>query len=176
LLIEEKESNNNKTAAIFGRPTNERLYGKRSKLQYDVGPLRLEVIYDLVVYIRDNVKPVTPKHLRRKHAFSGRGKSSLYPGRGTGERGQPTFEDYDCVTSASQIGKSFGCLSARKIHSRIEFLGKCGILEYETYKPKYRKRNMKEKPYWYTKLAITEEKGKRFIELYAYLSSALHSY
>jgi hypothetical protein len=90
-------------------------------------------------------------------------------------RGQPCFEDYGCITSASQIGKSFGCLSPVKIHARISFLGSCGILEYETYKPKYKKLNLKEKPYWYTKLEVTQDKGKRFIELYETLLVSMHS-
>jgi hypothetical protein len=82
-----------------------------------------------------------------------------------GHRGGPSFEQYGCITSASEIGKQFGTLNPRIVHRRISFLADCGLVEYDTYKPKYRKQNLKERPSWYTKLLVTE-KGKRFMDVY----------
>jgi hypothetical protein len=82
-----------------------------------------------------------------------------------GHRGGPSFEQYGCITSASEIGKQFGCLNPVAVHTRISFLRDCGLVEVETYKPKYKKQNLRERPSWYTKLKVTE-KGKRYLDVY----------
>lgn len=99
--------------------------------------------------------------------FTPRLNGPMSPGKKSrdGHRGGPTFEAYGCVTSASEIGKLFGCLSKEKVHARVVYLADRGLLEFKTYEPKYKKQNMKLKPYWYTMLKVTE-KGLKFMELY----------
>lgn len=109
------------------------------------------------------------KYTVRGHPLSGftpRLNGPMNPGRKMrdGHRGGPTFEAYGCITSASEIGKLFGCLSKEKMHARVTYLTDRGLLEFETYKPKYKKVNMKQKPYWYTKLKVTD-KGLKFMSL-----------
>lgn len=99
--------------------------------------------------------------------FTPRLNGPMSPGKKSrdGHRGGPTFEAYGCVTSASEIGKLFGCLCKEKVHARVVYLAERGLLEFKTYEPKYKKQTMKLKPYWYTMLKVTE-KGLKFMELY----------
>ena len=80
--------------------------------------------------------------------------------------GAPSFEDYGCITSAAELSKSYNCMKSVDLHERIEFLAECGLLEFETYKPKLKRQRQRAHPYWYTKLRITE-KGRKYIEMYS---------
>lgn len=148
---------------------------KRRKVPYN-----LDMLYALlqgIVDLNTNtvVMPLEMIYRRRTMnvknkpmaSFCPRYNGPMSPGRRMrdGMRGQPTFEAYGCVTSASELGKSFGCLSKEKMHARVTYLADRGLLEFETYKPKYKKVNMKQKPYWYTKLKVTDV-GLRFMRLY----------
>lgn len=138
----------------------------------------LDMLYDLlqvVLDLKDGAIPmVRPSHIRKFTVkglplarFTPRLNGPMNPGKRMrdGHRGQPTFEAYGCITSASEIGKLFGTLSKEKMHARIVYMAECGLLEFATYIPKYNKANMKPKPYWYTKLEVTSQ-GFRFMELY----------
>lgn len=138
----------------------------------------LDMLYDLLQVIRDlkcGVMPLEMIYRRRTlnvknrpmADFCPRYNGPMSPGRRMrdGQRGRPTFEAYGCITSASEMGKLFGTLSKEKMHARILYLAERGLLEFETYTPKYNKANMKLKPYWYTRLEVTDL-GLRFMELY----------
>jgi hypothetical protein len=82
-----------------------------------------------------------------------------------GHRGGPSFEQYGCITSDSEIGKQFGCLNAKSVHERIAYLRDRGLIEFETYKPKFKKLNLKERPSWYSKLVVTPL-GRYYLDVY----------
>lgn len=138
----------------------------------------LDMLYDLLQVIRDLKTDVMPLEMiyrrrtlnvknRPMASFCPRYNGPMSPGRRMrdGMRGQPTFEAYGCITSASEIGKLFGTLSKEKMHARIVYLAERNLLEFATYIPKYNKANMKQKPYWYTKLEVTSQ-GLKFMEIY----------
>lgn len=142
----------------------------------------LQVVLDLQYEMNNNNKEniIIAEERRRLHnprkftakglplaRFTPRLNGPMSPGKKSrdGHRGGPTFEAYGCITSASEIGKLFGCLSKEKVHDRIAYLSDRGLLEFKTYEPKYKKQTMKLKPYWYTMLKVTE-KGLKFMELY----------
>ena len=161
--------------------TNEQLYGPRCvKPSY---PYSLDTVYDTlkVILELESAAAMPVERIKRKgyrgqplSHFTPRLNGPMNPGRRNrdGHRGQPTFEMYGCITSASEIGKLFGTISAIKIHERIDYLAKCGLVEYEFYKPKYKTKNMKDKPFWYTRLNITD-KAKLLMELYKKMSNSI---
>lgn len=129
-----------------------------------------EALYFHEGVISKNMKQVAMGNksvIRKQNAFAPRSNGSANPGirNSDGHRGGPTFEQFGCVASASEIGKQFGCLHPILVFERIQYLADCGLVEYETYKPKYKKQNLKERPYWFTKLKVTE-KGKRYLDIY----------
>lgn len=141
----------------------EREYGPRSKPE--VKAVTMDSAYELMNIIRHfHLLPTTnPLHQQQRRRRDR-----------DGQRGGATFEDYGCITSASELGKSFGTLAAPKMHSRIMYLESCGLLAVETYNHKNKRFNRKNKfrPYWYVRLELTE-KGERFMQIYEAMDEIL---
>jgi hypothetical protein len=158
-----------KTVLECGPPPRPIHWNDNRIIAHDQACRLMQVIHEYVerIHLYQDDRQHNSKNESMQVGFVGRGMpgAKLFKRNRDGMRGGLTFEEVGCITSASEIGKAFGTISAPKIHARIDYLAQCGLIEYDTYKPKYKKVKLKERPYWYTKLVVTP-KGLEYMKIY----------